>query len=105
MQILIIILALGLLMAAAYRGWSVILFAPICALLAVAFSLGPKQVLPFYSQVFMAKMVVFVQLYFPVFLLGAIFGKLVEMSGAAASLSAMILRQLGQRHVILAVVL
>ncbi|HZK79722.1 MAG TPA: GntP family permease, partial [Humisphaera sp.] len=65
----------------------------------------PAQVLPFYSQVFMAKMVVFVQLYFPVFLLGAIFGKLIEMSGAAASLSAAIVRRLGERHVMLSVVL
>ena len=92
-------------MAAAYRGWSVIVAAPLCALLAVALSLGPHSVLPFFSQVFMAKMVVFVQLYFPVFLLGAIFGKLIEMSGAAASLSTAIVRRLGERHVMLAVVL
>jgi len=105
MDILVIILALGLLMAAAYRGWSVILVAPICALLAVALGLGMNQVLPFYSNVFMTKMVGFVQLYFPVFLLGAIFGKLVEMSGAAASLSAAIVGWLGERHVVLSVVL
>ncbi len=105
MGIFIVILALGLLMTAAYRGWSVILFAPICALLAVALSLGPNAVLPVYSQVFMTKMVVFVQLYFPVFLLGAIFGKLIEASGAAASLSSAIVGLLGERHVILSIVL
>src|SRR4051795_13596094 len=105
MGILVVILALGLLMAAAYRGWSVILFAPVCALLAAALSLGPSAVLPVYSQVFMTKMVVFVQLYFPVFLLGAIFGKLIEASGAAASLSAAVVGLLGRRHVIPSVVL
>lgn len=92
-------------MATAYRGWSVILFAPVCALLAVTLSLGPDVVLPMFSQVFMAKMVVFVQLYFPVFLLGAIFGKLIELSGAAASLSSAIVRLLGDRHIMLAIVL
>lgn len=35
MDLLVILLALGLLMFVAYRGYSVILFAPICALLAV----------------------------------------------------------------------
>src|SRR4051794_30174300 len=92
-------------MTAAYRGWSVILFAPICALLAVMLSLGPDVVLPIFSSVFMAKMVVFVQLYFPVFVLGAIFGKLIELSGAAASLSGAIVRCLGERHIMLAIVL
>jgi H+/gluconate symporter-like permease len=105
MHVLIILLALGLLMVAAYRGWPVILAAPVCALLATALSMGPGSLLPVYSQVFMAKMVVFVQLYFPVFLLGALFGKLIEISGAAASLSAAVVRRLGERHVILAVVL
>src|ERR1700761_1980723 len=105
MAILITLLALALLMVAAYRGMSVILFAPLCALLAVALSLGPDAVLPMYSQVFMKKMVVFVQLYFPVFLLGAVFGKLMEISGAASSLSAGIVKMVGPRHAILAVVL
>lgn len=105
MQLLIVLLALFLLMGVAYRGLSVILFAPLCALLAVFLSLGAGAVLPFYSNVFMVKLVGFVQLYFPVFLLGAVFGKFVEMSGAAASISASIVRWLGQRQVMLAIVL
>ena len=105
MNILVILLSLGLLMAVAYRGMSVILFAPICALLAVALSLGPDQVLPVASQVFMKKTAGFLELYFPVFLLGAIFGKTMEISGAAASLAGAIIRVLGLRHVIPAVVL
>ena len=104
MDVLIIILALGLLMGVAYRGMSVILLAPLCALLAVCVSLGPDQMLPFYSDVFMAKMVVFIQLYFPVFLLGAVFGKVVEMSGAARSISRAIVGFLGTRHSMLAIV-
>jgi H+/gluconate symporter-like permease len=104
-SVFVIVLSLVLLMLVAYRGMSVVLFAPVCALLAVALSLGPDCVLPFYSQIFMKKMVVFVQTYFPVFLLGAVFGKLIEMSGAASSLSRTIVGALGSRHVMLAIVL
>ena len=104
MDVLVIILALVLLMTVAYRGMSVILLAPICAMVAVLGSLGPSQVLPFYSHVFMARMVGFVQLYFPVFLLGAVFGKVIELSGAARSISRTIVGLLGARHSMLAIV-
>ena len=86
MDLFIIILALGLLMFIAYRGFSVILFAPLCALLAVILT-EPSYVLPFFSNIFMEKMVGFIKNYFPVFLLGAVFGKLVEMSGIAESIA------------------
>lgn len=105
MDILIVLGALALLMWVAYRGMSVIFCAPICALLAVALALGPQHVLPFYSHVFMFKLIDFVQKYFPVFLLGAVFGKLIELSGAANSISRAIVATLGTRHVMLAIVL
>lgn len=85
MDIVIILLALGMLMFAAYRGFSVILFAPICALFAVLLT-DPSFVLPFFSNIFMEKMVGFIKLYFPVFLLGAVFGKVVEISGSPSRL-------------------
>ena len=59
----VILLSLGLLMYTAYRGFSVILMAPICALLAVLL-INPANVLPFYSGVFMPKMVGFIKDYF-----------------------------------------
>ena len=80
MDFLIVLLALGFLIFVAYRGFSVIIFAPVAALLAVLLT-DPAGVLPVYSGLFMDKMVVFVKLYFPVFLLGAIFGKVIELSG------------------------
>lgn len=105
MDIIIILLALGLLMFVAYRGFSVVLFAPLCALLAVLLTGGPAQVLPFYSDMFMDKMVGFVKLYFPVFLLGAVFGKMVELSGAATSISKAIVNFMGPKRSIMAIVL
>ena len=104
MELFVILLALGLLMFVAYRGFSVILFAPICALLAVVL-IEPSHVLPFYSGVFMEKMVGFIKSYFPVFLLGAIFGKIVEMSGIAESIAKTIVGWLGAKRAILTIVL
>ena len=104
MEILIILLSLGLLMFVAYRGFSVILFAPICALFAVLLT-EPSYVFPFFSNIFMEKMVGFIKLYFPVFLLGAIFGKVVEMSGIAESIAKTIIKVVGAKRAILAIVL
>jgi H+/gluconate symporter-like permease len=104
MDLIVILLALGLLMFAAYRGFSVILFAPLCAILAVVL-IEPSQVLPFFSGIFMEKMVGFIKSYFPVFLLGAIFGKVVEMSGIAESIAKTIVRMLGAKRAMLTIVL
>ena len=95
-DLLVILFALGLLMFAAYRGYSVILFAPICALLAVLL-IAPGNVLPFFSGIFMEKMVGFIQSYFLVFLLGAIFGKVVEMSGIAEIIAKTIVSWIGAK--------
>ncbi|KOS69068.1 transporter [Lysinibacillus contaminans] len=104
MDLVIILFALGFLMFAAYRGYSVILFAPIAALLAV-FLVDPGNVLPFYSGVFMENVVVFIKKYFPVFLLGAVFGKIIEMSGIAESIAKTIVRLLGAKQAMLTIVI
>src|SRR3954452_15804682 len=104
MQIAVILLALGLLMTAAYRGDSVILFAPVAALTAILLT-DPALILPLFSGVFMDRMVGFIKLYFPVFLLGAIFGKLMEVTGFARSIISSFLRFTGPAHTIVAVVL
>ncbi|MCH7350605.1 MULTISPECIES: GntP family permease [unclassified Acinetobacter] len=103
-DLFVILLSLGLLMYTAYRGFSVILMAPLCALLAV-FLINPVNVLPFYSGVFMPKMVNFIKDYFLVFLLGAIFGKVVEISGIAESIARTIVNLIGAKKAILTVVL
>jgi len=103
MDIIIIILPLLLLMFVAYRGFSVILFAPIAALLAVLLT-NPDWVPVFFSSIFMEKMAGFVKLYFPVFLLGAIFGKVIEMSGFAKSITQSIIQLIGDGKAIFAIV-
>jgi H+/gluconate symporter-like permease len=104
MSVIIALAALTLLMVAAYRGYSVILFAPIAALGAVLLT-DPSAVAPAFTGVFMDKMVGFIKLYFPVFLLGAVFGKLIELSGFSRSIVAAAIRLLGTRQAMLVIVL
>ena len=104
MAFIVCIAALCFLMFVAYRGYSVILFAPVAALLAVLLT-QPNAVLPAYSNLFMAKMVVFVQNYFPVFMLGAIFGKVIELSGFAKSIVHSVVKLLGPSRAMLSIVI
>jgi len=104
LSFLVCLLALAFLMYVAYRGFSVILFAPIAALAAVLLT-QPSAVLPVYSGLFMDRMVFFVKMYFPAFMLGAIFGKLIELSGFAASITNAVVNFVGAKRTMLAIVL
>ena len=104
MSFIVCLAALAFLMFVAYRGYSVILFAPIAAMGAVLLT-DPSQVLPAYSDLFMDKAVVFVRNYFPVFLLGALFGKVIELSGFARSITKAVIRMVGREHAVLSMVL
>jgi H+/gluconate symporter-like permease len=95
MSFVIVLAALAFLMLAAYRGYSVILFAPIAALAAVLLT-EPAAVAPVFSGIFMEKMVGFVKLYFPVFLLGAVFGKVIELSGFSEAIVHAAIRYIGR---------
>ena len=103
MSFLIVLAALAFLMIVAYRGYSVIMFAPIAALLAVLLT-DPSWVLPIFSGVFMEKMVGFVKLYFPVFMLGAIFGKVIELSGFAKTIVSAVIHIVGRQRAMLSIV-
>ena len=103
MGLLGILVGLGLLILLAYRGWSVLLLAPVAALVAAAF--GGQPLLASWTQIFMGSAAGFLAQFFPIFLLGALFGKLMDDSGAVAAVAGFITRSLGERRVILAVVL
>ncbi|WP_138989643.1 GntP family permease [Larkinella sp. C7] len=104
MDVLLVLLPLAFLILVAYRGFNVILFAPLAALLAVLLA-NPAYVLPFFSGVFLDKLAGFIKLYFPVFLLGAVLGKLIEMAGYAKSISTAVIAIIGKNRAMLAVVL
>ncbi|WP_176590783.1 GntP family permease [Sphingobium sp. EM0848] len=97
-------LSLILLMVAAYRGMSVILMAPLLAMLAV-FLTDPAAVPAVFSGLFMEKVGSFLKLYFPVFLLGAMFGKLIEISGFSRSIVTAVIALVGAHRAIPAIML
>src|SRR5262245_2185286 len=104
MNFLIVLGALAFLMLVAYRGYSVILFAPIAALGAVLLT-DPGLVAPMFSSVFMDKMVGFLKSYFPVFMLGAVFGKVIELSGFSKSIVSAVISLVGRERAVLSIVL
>ena len=104
MSLLIALGALIFLMWAAYRGFSVIIAAPLAALGAVLLT-DASAAPAVFSGLFMEKMVGFLKLYLPVFLLGAIFGKLFELSGFARSIVSGLMSLVGAKRAMLAVVL
>src|SRR5882724_554968 len=98
-----ILIGLGLLIAFAFRGWSVLLLAPLAALVAALFSREP--LLAHWTQAFMGSAAGFLAQFFPLFLLGALFGKLMEDSGSVAAIADFMMQRLGARRAMLAVVL
>lgn len=103
MDVLVIFLALGLLIYLAFKGISVLLLAPVLALMAAAVSGLP--ILASYTQTFMGSTGGFIVTYFPLFLLGAVFGKLMEASGGAQAIGQWSVRTFGERNAILAIIL
>jgi H+/gluconate symporter-like permease len=98
-----ILLGLALLIAFAYRGWSVLLLAPAAALVAAGMSGEP--LLAHWTNTFMTGTAGFVAQFFPIFLLGSLFGKLMEDSGSVSAIARFVGDYLGTRQATLAVVL
>ncbi|MCJ8054592.1 GntP family permease [Shinella curvata] len=98
-----ILLALAFLMWFAYRGWSVLLLAPAAALVAALFSGQP--LLPHWTGTFMAGTGRFVTQWLPLFLLGGIFGKMMDDSGSITSIARYLTEKLGVKRTMLSVVL
>ena len=98
-----ILLGLALLIWLAYRGWSILLLAPAAALIAAAFAGGP--LLAYWTQTFMDSASRFVAQFFPLFLLGALFGKLMEDSSSVSTIARFMTERLGSARAILTVVL
>ncbi|MFD1343801.1 GntP family permease [Litorisediminicola beolgyonensis] len=99
-----ILLSLGLLMYLAYRGITVLVLAPLLALLATLFA-GQGRLLATYTEVFMPALGNYLLTFFPLFLLGAIFGKLMADSGSARTIAEWFTDKIGGSQAIAAVVL
>src|SRR5215475_2504040 len=102
MDLLGILGVLGLLIWLAFRGWSVLLLAPCAALVAAA--VAGEPLLAHWTQTFMGSAATFLGQFFPLFLLGALFGKLMEDSGSVTAIAEFMTKRLGPGRAILAVV-
>ena len=106
-----LLLGLALLVWLTLRGVELLVAAPLCALLVAATSgFAPFPQLaaegaPSFTAAYMSGFVGFVQAWFFMFLLGSIFGKVMEVSGAADAVAEWIVARIGARHAIGAVVL
>ena len=98
-----ILLALALLVWLAFRGWSILLLAPAASILVAAFAGG--RLVPYWTQIFMDSAARFVAQFFPIFLLGALFGKLMEDSGSVTAIANFMTKKLGPSRATLTVVL
>lgn len=103
MGLLGILAGLAFLMFFAFRGWTILLLAPGAALIAAAFAGGP--LLAHWTQTFMLAAAGFLAQFFPIFLLGALFGKLMDDSGSVRSIADFMTEKLGPSRAVLAVVL
>src|SRR5579863_1771336 len=103
MGLLGILAGLAILVWFAFRGWSVLLLAPAAALVAAIF--GGQPLLASWTQIFMESAARFLAQFFPLFLLGAVFGKLMDDSGSVSTVGTFMTGIFGERHIMLAVVL
>lgn len=99
---------LTLLIIMTLRGVNLFLAAPLCALIVALFS--NMAVFPLSEQVnflstYMSGFAGFISAWFFMFLLGSLFGKFMEDSGAADSVARFIVAKLGMKHAVLAVVI
>lgn len=101
---------LVLLIVFTLRGMNILIAAPLCALILALTSHIP--IIPplagneaSFTVSYMTGFASFLQNWFIVFLLGAMFGKIMEISGAADSLAHWIMRTFGSKHAPFAVVI
>ncbi|NCP63317.1 MAG: GntP family permease [Paraglaciecola sp.] len=97
---------LALLIILTIRGTNLFIAAPLCALLvaisnAIPVFVGEVNFVSLYMQGFSG----FIAAWFFMFLLGALFGKLMQDSGAADAVAQWIVNKLGRQHAVIAVIL
>jgi H+/gluconate symporter-like permease len=108
MSLLGIVVGLALLIFLAFKGQSILWVAPVCAAVVALFSMVEDptiNVLEMWTGNYMAAMATFLQTWFPAFMLGAIFGKVMEVSGAAKSVGLWLTKLIGAKQAIIAVVI
>lgn len=101
-----LLVAIGFLVYMAFKGHSIIVVAPIAAMVAILFSYGIKgHFMASYTITYMDGFANYAKNYFPIYLLGAIFAKLMDISGNALAIAHFCTEKLGKSRAVLSVVL
>ena len=98
-----IVAGLVLLVVLAYKGHSIIWVAPFCAILVAL--LGGLNLLTAYLSDYIGGVAGYIISWFPAFFLGAIYGKIMDLTGSARSLANKLVSLIGLRYALLAVIL
>lgn len=98
-----ILLGLIVLVFLAYKGYNIIWVAPVAAMIVAV--LGGLELFTAYTETYMDGLVGFAKSWFPIFLFGAVFGKMMEITGLASSVAKILAKVIGSKRAILAVVI
>lgn len=98
-----IVIGLLVLIYLAYKGHSIIWVAPVCALIVAV--MGGLNLLQAYLGDYVKGVADYIFSWFPAFFLGAVYGKIMDMTGSARSLASKLVKLIGSRFALLAVVL
>ena len=105
-----IFVGLALLMILAYKGHSIVWIAPFCAFIVALFAMGAglgegRTLLTSYTVDYMTGAGNYFISWFPAFFLGAVYGKIMDVTGSARSLADAIVKLIGTRFAVAAVVI
>jgi len=101
-----LLISIGFLVYMAFKGHSIIVVAPIAAMLAILFSYGLKgHFMASYTITYMEGFANYAKNYFPIYLFGAIFAKLMDVSGNALAIAHFCTEKLGKSRAVLSVVI
>lgn len=100
-----LLVAIGFLVYMAFKGHSIIVVAPVAAMVAVLFAYGIKgHFMASYTITYMEGFANYAKNYFPIYLLGAVFAKLMDISGNALAIAQFCTKKLGKSRAVLSVV-
>ena len=101
-----ILLGLLLLVFLSYKGYSIIWVAPLSAIIVALYGFGfnGQVLLESYTENYMGSLASFTKSWFPLFFLGAVFGKMMDVTGVARSVAHLLVKFVGAKRALLGVI-
>src|SRR4051812_22062742 len=94
LSVLVIVFSLALIIFLALRGYTIIIIAPVVSLVVILLTQMP--ILETLQETYMGGFINFVKKFFFIFLFAALFGNLMDQSGAARVIAANLLKVMGK---------